>query len=200
MKALCLDLEGVLVPEVWINFAKATGIEAFKLTTRDVDNYDELMRHRLKTLDEHGLKLPDIEKVIDGMEPLPGASDFVQWLAPRYQLVILSDTYYEFAAPMMRKLGWPTLFCHQLKVAPDGRILDYNLRQKNPKKQAVKAIKSINFKTIAAGDSYNDVDMLAEADAAAFFRPAPEVAARFSQYPVLLDYEAFKVWLTELTI
>lgn len=200
MKVLCLDLEGVLVPEVWVNFAEAVGIDDFKLTTRDLDDYDELMRFRLKKLDEHNLKLADIGAVIEGMEPLPGAREFVEWLGPHYQLVILSDTFYEFATPMMRQLGWPTLFCHRLDVASDGRILNYHLRQKDPKRQAVKAIKSLNFKTVAVGDSYNDVSMFAEADAAAFFRPAAAVAAKFSQYPVMPDYEALKAWLMDLEL
>lgn len=195
MNILCLDLEGVLVPEVWINVANATGVDEFRLTTRDVADYDVLMKHRLQMLDKHHLRLGDIEKIIDSMEPLPGAPEFVDWLGEHYQLAILSDTYYEFATPMMHKLGWPMLLCHRLKVDAEGRISGYHLRQKDPKRQAVKAFKALNFKTVAAGDSYNDTTMLEEADIGAFFRPSDEVAAKFPQYPIISDYEEFRTFL-----
>lgn len=197
MHILCLDLEGVLVPEIWVNVAETTGVEEFRLTTRDMPDYDSLMRLRLRLLAEHDLRLGDLETIIEGMEPLPGAADFVDWLGPRYQLAILSDTYYEFARPMMRKLGWPMLLCHRLKVDAERRVVGYQLRQKDPKRQAVKALKALNFKIVAAGDSYNDVTMLAEADLGALFRPAEKVMAEFPQYQVITSYEDFRVFLEQ---
>ena len=140
MEIVCLDLEGVLVPEIWINFAERTGIEALRATTRDIPDYDVLMKQRLRILDEHGYGLPDIQKVIDEMGPIPGAPEFVDWLREHFQVIILSDTFYEFAKPLMRQLGWPTLFCHKLEVNEQGRITDYKLRQKDPKRMSVKAI------------------------------------------------------------
>lgn len=197
MNILCLDLEGVLVPEVWVNVAETTGVEEFRLTTRDVPDYDSLMRLRLRLLAEHDLRLGDIEAIIASIDPLPGAADFVDWLGPHYQLAILSDTYYEFARPMMRKLGWPMLLCHRLKVDATGRVVGYQLRQKDSKRQAVKAFKALNFKIVAAGDSYNDLTMLAEADLGALFRPAQKVVAEFPQYPVITNYEDFRVFLEQ---
>ena len=163
MELACLDLEGVLVPEIWINVAERTGITALRLTTRDVPDYDELMRGRLALLDQHGLKLSDIQRVIAGMGPLEGAREFLDWLRERFQVVILSDTYYEFAMPLMRQLGWPALFCHRLEVADD-RVVGYTLRQADSKREAVRAFHALNFRVIAAGDSYNDTAMLAEAE------------------------------------
>ncbi|NNL67412.1 MAG: bifunctional phosphoserine phosphatase/homoserine phosphotransferase ThrH [Myxococcales bacterium] len=188
----CLDLEGVLVPEIWINVAERTGIEALRATTRDVPDYDVLMKQRLGILDEHGLKIGDIQEVIAGMGPLPGAADFLGWLRQELQVVILSDTFYEFAEPLMRQLEWPTLFCHQLEIAADGRVANYHLRLPDPKRKAVIAFRELAFRTIATGDSYNDTTMLAEADAGILFRPPDNVVAEFPQFPVARDYDALR--------
>jgi phosphoserine/homoserine phosphotransferase len=184
----CLDLEGVLIPEIWINVAERTGIEELRLTTRDIPDYDELMTRRLGILDRHGLGLPDIQAVIDEMGPLPGAGDFLAWLQARFQVIILSDTFYEFAHPLMRQLGWPTLFCHSLGVTPEGRIESYNLRQPDQKRRAVEAFHGLNFRVIASGDSYNDTTMLGEADAGILFRPPQNVIDEFPQFPVANEY------------
>jgi phosphoserine/homoserine phosphotransferase len=188
----CLDLEGVLIPEIWINFAERTGIQELRATTRDIPDYDVLMRQRLRILEEHKLGLPDIQEVIAGMGPLEGAREFLDWLRERFQVVILSDTFYEFAAPMMRQLGWPTLLCHKLSVDENGFVKSYHLRQKDAKRQAVIAFKNLNFRVIAAGDSYNDTTMLAEADRGILFRPPQNVIDEFPQYPVITDYDAFR--------
>jgi phosphoserine/homoserine phosphotransferase len=192
VEVACLDLEGVLIPEIWINFAERTGIEELRATTRDIPDYDVLMQQRLRILEEHKLGLPDIQEVIDGMGPLEGARDFLDWLRERFQVVILSDTFYEFAAPLMRQLGWPTLLCHRLIVDEKGFVTDYQLRQKDGKRQAVKAFKGLNYRVIAAGDSYNDTTMLAEADRGILFRPPQNVIDEFPQYPVITDYQAFR--------
>jgi phosphoserine/homoserine phosphotransferase len=188
MEIACLDLEGVLVPEIWINVAERTGIEALRATTRDIPDYDVLMRQRLGLLDQHGLRLADIQSVIADMGPLEGAPTFIDWLREHFQVVILSDTFYEFAAPLMRQLGWPTLFCHQLEIGADGRVLDYRLRQPDQKRRSVQALQSLNFRVIAAGDSYNDTSMLAEADAGILFRPPQNVIDEFPQFPVTISY------------
>ncbi len=188
MEIACLDLEGVLVPEIWINVAERTGIEALRATTRDVPDYDELMQQRLRILDEHQLGVGDIQQVIGGMRPLEGASDFLGWLREHFQVVILSDTFYEFAQPLMRQLGWPALLCHKLEIDERGMITDYHIRQKDPKRQSVKALHGLNFRVIAAGDSYNDTSMLAEADAGILFCPPQNVIDEFPQFPVATDY------------
>jgi phosphoserine/homoserine phosphotransferase len=189
MRVVCLDLEGVLIPEVWINFAERTGIEGLRLTTRDIPDYDVLMKKRLAILDEHKLGLREIQEVIGGMEPMPGAKAFLDALRDRYQLIILSDTFYEFGAPFMRKLGMPTLFCHSLEVdAQSGRITNYRLRQKDQKRHAVAALRSLNFTVVAAGDSYNDTTMLAEAHAGILFSAPPNVIREFPQYPHVETY------------
>jgi phosphoserine / homoserine phosphotransferase len=185
---VCLDLEGVLVPEVWINFAERTGIEALRLTTRDIPDYDELMRGRLRILGEHELGLRQIQEVIDSMEPLEGARAFLDDLRQDFQVIILSDTFYEFGMPLMRKLGMPCLFCHKLDVAADGAIAGYRLRQVDPKRKAVAALKGLNFRVIAAGDSYNDTTMLSEADAGVLFRAPANVVREFPQFPVAETY------------
>lgn len=184
----CLDLEGVLTPEVWINVAESTGIEKLRLTTRDVSDYDELMRMRLKILDENNLKIGDIQSVIRTMDPLEGAREFLDSLRTKCQVIILSDTYYEFAGPMMEKLGRPVLFCNSLVIEPDGRIADYRLRQKDGKRKSVQAMHSLQFKVIAVGDSYNDTTMLGEADAGILFRPPENVIEEFPQFPVTRTY------------
>lgn len=192
MEIACLDLEGVLVPEIWIAFAEKTGIEALKKTTRDEPDYDVLMRYRLDILKEHGLGLHEIQEVIATLEPLPGAIDFVDWLRERFQVVILSDTFYEFASPLMKQLGYPTLLCHKLETAADGTVINYHLRQANPKRQAVVGFKSMYYRTIAAGDSYNDTTMLAEADAGILFHAPDNVINEFPQFPAVQTFEDLK--------
>ncbi len=185
----CLDLEGVLVPEIWIGVAERTGIEELRLTTRDVPDYDELMTRRLGILERHDLGIGDIQEVIAGLAPLEGAADFLEGLRSQMQVVILSDTFYQFAKPLMKQLGWPTLFCHDLEIREsDGRIVAYHLRQQDPKRKAVHGFRELNFQTIAAGDSYNDTSMLAEADAGILFRPPDNVVKEFPQYPVCRTY------------
>jgi phosphoserine/homoserine phosphotransferase len=184
----CLDLEGVLVPEIWINVAERTGITALRRTTRDEPDYDKLMRGRLAILDEHHLGLPDIQAVIETMAPLDGALEFLDWLRSRTQVIILSDTFEQFAAPLMRKLGWPTLFCNRLEVAPDGRITGYRLRIADGKRRATESLRALAFRVVAAGDSYNDTTMLAAADAGILFRPPANVVADFPQFPVTTTY------------
>ena len=188
MELACLDLEGVLIPEIWIGFAEKTGIEELRATTRDIPDYDELMRLRLGLLEQHKLGLPDIQEVISAMKPLEGANEFLDWLRSNFQVIILSDTFYEFSHPLMRQLGFPTLFCHRLVTDETGRVVDYKLRQKDPKRQSVKALKSLNFRIIASGDSYNDTTMLEEADAGILFRAPENVITEFPQYPTVTEY------------
>ena len=192
MEIACLDLEGVLVPEIWIAFAEKTGIEALKKTTRDEPDYDVLMRYRLDILRENGLGLNEIQEVIATLEPLPGAIDFVNWLRERFQVVILSDTFYEFASPLMKQLGYPTLLCHKLETSADGAVVNYHLRQVNPKRQAVVGFKSMYYRTIAAGDSYNDTTMLAEADAGILFHAPQNVIDEFPQFPAVHSFDDLK--------
>ena len=188
----CLDLEGVLVPEIWINVAKKTGISELRLTTRDIADYDLLMKRRLGILDQHGLTLPDIQAVIATMEPLEGAYEFLAWLRERCQVIILSDTFYEFAQPLMQRLAYPTLFCNRLEVDQKGRIVNYHLRQPDQKRRSVIALKGLQFLVIAAGDSYNDTSMLAEADSGIFFRPPDAISKEFPQFPVTQTYAELK--------
>ena len=188
MQIVCLDLEGVLVPEIWIAFAQRTGIPAFSRTTRDEPDYDKLMGQRLALLRQHDLKLADIQAVIAGMAPLPGAKGFLDELRGRYQVVILSDTFYEFADPLMSQLGRPTLFCHRLLVDEAGVVVGYKLRQPEQKRRAVQALQGLNFKVIAAGDSYNDTGMLGAADVGFFIHPPAGIAAQFPQFRVHHDY------------
>ena len=192
MEIACLDLEGVLVPEIWIAFAEKTGISELKATTRDIPDYDVLMKQRLAILAKHGLGLKEIQEVIATLKPLEGAVEFVNWLRERFQVVILSDTFYEFAGPLMAQLGYPTLLCHKLTVDDKGKVVDYNLRQANPKRQAICAFKSIYYRTIAAGDSYNDTTMLAEADAGILFHAPQNVINEFPQFPAVHTYEDLK--------
>lgn len=192
MEIACLDLEGVLVPEIWIGVAERTGIAALRATTRDVPDYDELMRQRLFHLDQNGLGIADIQAVIETLDPLPGALSFLDWLRERFQVVILSDTFYEFATPLMRRLNWPTLFCNHLDVDEGGKIVNYRLRQADQKRQAVQALRALNFRTIAAGDSYNDTNMMAAADAGIFFRPPSAIAQKFPQFPIAQTYEEMR--------
>lgn len=189
MDLACLDLEGVLVPEIWIGVAQATGIDDLRLTTRDISDYDQLMQHRLRVMAEHGVKLSQIQAVIADMGPLPGAADFLNWLRGRFQVVILSDTFYEFGMPLMAQLGFPTLLCHRLSISDD-QVVGYQLRQPDAKRASVQAFHQLNYRVVATGDSYNDTAMLSEADAGILFCPPANVIAEFPQFPVVTDYAA----------
>lgn len=192
MELACLDLEGVLIPEIWIEFANKTGIEELKATTRDIPDYDVLMKQRLRILDEHGYKIQDIQEVIATLSPLEGAVEFIDWLRERFQVVILSDTFYEFAQPLMRQLGFPTLFCHKLETDEEGRITDYKLRQVDPKRQSIRAFQLLNYRCIAAGDSYNDTTMLKQAESGILFKSPDNVIAEFPQFPAVHEYNDLK--------
>ena len=192
MELVCLDLEGVLVPEIWIAFAERTGIEELRATTRDIPDYDVLMRQRLGLLDEYNLKMDDIQEVIAGLEPLPGAMHFVEWLRERFQVIILSDTFYEFSQPLMRQLKWPTLFCHRLITDDAGRVVDYKLRQEDPKRASVKALQSLNYRVLAAGDSYNDTTMLSQADVGFLIHAPHNVIAEFPQFKAVDTLDELK--------
>jgi phosphoserine/homoserine phosphotransferase len=193
----CLDLEGVLLPEIWIKFAEKTGIEELKLTTRDIPDYDELMQGRLSILREKNLKIQDIQDVIATLSPLDGAIDFLNWLKSEFQVIILSDTFYQFAGPLMKQLAYPTLFCHNLIINDEGVIVDYKLRQQDQKTKAVKALQSLNLKVISAGDSYNDTGMLKQADAGILFCPPQRVIEEFPQFPVATNYDEFQQLFSE---
>ena len=192
MQIVCLDLEGVLVPEIWIEFSQRTNIPELSRTTRDEPDYDKLMRGRIALLLRHKLGLRDIQKVIDEMRPLDGAREFLDALRAKTQVVILSDTYYEFATPLMRQLGYPTLFCHKLVIDDAGRVSDYQLRLRDHKRASVAAFRALNFHTIAAGDSYNDTGMLSEAHAGILFRPPQNVIDDFPQFTVVRSYDELK--------
>ena len=192
MQIVCLDMEGVLVPEIWIAFAERTGIPALRRTTRDEPDYDKLMHYRLGILAEHKLGLPDIQKVIAGMGPMEGCKDFLDGLRSRYQVVILSDTFYEFAAPLVAQMGMPTLMCHRLETDAKGMLTGYRLRMPDQKRAAVRAFKGLNFKVIAAGDSYNDTGMLSAADAGFFIHPPQQIVGQFPQFPVNRSYAELK--------
>lgn len=192
MEMACLDLEGVLTPEVWINVAEHTGVPELRRTTRDEPDYDKLMRYRLRILAEKNIRLPDIQAAIEKMGVLEGACEFLDWLRPRFQVIILSDTYYEFAAPLLKRLGYPTLLCHRLEVDGEGRITNYVLRLRDQKRRCVAAFKELGFRVIAVGDSYNDISMLQEAHAGILFRPPQNVIAEFPQFPVTTTYEELK--------
>lgn len=200
MEIACLDLEGVLIPEIWIAFAEKTGIDALKRTTRDEPDYDVLMQYRLDLLRENDLGLSDIQDVIATLEPLDGAVEFVNWLRERFQVIILSDTFYEFANPLMKSLGYPTLLCHKLECDDSGSVISYQLRQSNHKRQSIVAFKSLYYRTIAAGDSYNDTTMLAEADAGILFNAPQQVIDEFPQFPAVHNYEDLKrefIWASD---
>lgn len=194
---VALDLEGVLVPEIWIAVAEKSGVEELRLTTRDIPDYDVLMRGRLELLDKHGLDIHDIQKVIGQLQPLPGAYEFLTELRRQCQVVILSDTFYQFASPLMAQLDWPTLFCNSLEIDAGGRVTDYRLRQEDGKRQAVKAFKSLNFEVVAAGDSYNDTTMLTEADLGLLFRPSQNVIDEFPDFRVAEDYPALEQYIDD---
>ncbi len=197
MEVVCLDLEGVLVPEIWINVAMRTGVDALRATTRNIPDYDVLMRQRLSILDEHNLRLDDIQSVIADMGPMEGAREFLQWLRERFQITLLSDTFYEFAEPLMRQLDYPMLLCHQLEVSEDGRIVGYNLRQRDAKRESIKAFQSLNYRVMAVGDSYNDTAMLEQADVGILFRPPDNVVAEFPQFPITWDYTEMRAAFVE---
>jgi len=192
MHIVCCDLEGVFVPEIWINVAVKTGIEELRLTTRDISDYDVLMKRRLKILDREQLKITDIQNVIAGLDPLEGAVEFLDWLRSVTQVIIVSDTFVQFAGPLMKKLGSPTLFCNTLTIGAGGAVEGYNLRQKDGKKKAVIALKSLNYTVAAVGDSYNDIAMLKEADRGILFRPPVNVVTEFPEFPVTHKYGELK--------
>ena len=192
MYIVCSDLEGVFVPEIWIQVAKKTGIKELRLTTRDISDYDVLMKKRLDILHENRLKLKDIMSVVDSINPLDGAVDFLEWLKSQTQVIILSDIFVEFAGPLMKKLGWPTLFCNSLSIDPDGYIAGYNIRLNDGKRKAVLALKNLNYKIIAFGDSYNDITMLKEADTGILFRPPDNVKNEFPELLVSYSYDQLK--------
>jgi len=198
MDIVCSDLEGIFTPEIWINFAEITGIEELRLTTRDISDYNVLMQRRLAILDENNLKLDDIQAVIAKMEPLEGALELLDWLRSMMQVIIVSDTYVEFAGPLMEKLGRPTLFCNTLAIAADGSIAGYNLRQPDGKKKVALALKTLNYKVIAIGDSYNDITMLKAADHAILYRPPQNVKKEYAEFPSVLNYNELKQRLLEI--
>ena len=189
MEIVCLDLEGVLVPEIWIAFAEASGIPELKRTTRDEPDYDKLMRWRLSVLKEHGLGLKEIQETIASIDPLPGAKEFLDELRSFAQVIIISDTFTEFAQPLMKKLGWPTIFCNSLVVAEDGEITDYKMRVENSKLTTVRALQSIGFETVASGDSYNDLGMILAGKSGFLFRTTEQIKADYPQIPALETYE-----------
>ncbi len=195
MNIVCSDLEGVFIPEIWINVAKKTGIEELKLTTRDISDYDVLMQKRLSILNDNNLKLQDIQAVIANMDPLEGAADFLGWLRSRTQVIIVSDTFVQFAKPLMEKLGKPVLFCHSLSIKQDGTIAGYNLRQQNGKYKTVLALKSLNYSITGIGDSYNDINMLKEADTGILFNPPQNVRDEYPELPVTYTYDELRVIL-----
>ncbi len=195
---VALDLEGVFTPEIWIAVARHTGISELERTTRDEPDYDKLMRFRIDLLQKHGLSLADIQQLIANMQVLPGAQAFMAWLRARTQVAIISDTFYEFAMPLMSQLDYPMLLCHTLQTNAEGMIVDYHLRQPQPKRQAIRAFKQLQFRVFAAGDSYNDTAMLAEADQGFLFRPSANVIADFPQFPVANSYEELQAYLLPL--
>ncbi len=197
MHLLCLDLEGVLVPEIWIAFSQATGIEELRLTTRDISDYDVLMKRRIQILKENGLKLPDIQRVIEGMDPLPGAAEFYRRLRDISEVIILSDTFTQFAGPLMNKLNSPTLFCNTLIIDEEGAVTDYALRIDDGKRRSVEAFHSIGFDVVASGDSYNDLSMLQTADRGVFFRPPDSIREEYPDFPAAYDHEELYAHLSK---
>jgi phosphoserine/homoserine phosphotransferase len=197
MYLVCSDLEGVFVPEVWINVAEKTGIDILRRTTRDEPDYNKLMKWRIKILEEHGLTLADIQHVIAQIKPLDGAVEFIDWIKSRSQLIVVSDTFAQFADPLMQQLNRPTLFCHQLVIDKRGMIADYKLRQEDPKRKVVEALQSLQYKVVAFGDSYNDTSMLLKADAGILFRPPQNVIDEFSQLPVTNNYDELRSLLSQ---
>ncbi len=197
MYIICTDLEGVLVPEVWINVARWTGIDELKLTTRDINDYDALMRRRLEILHHHSITIKDIQKVISLLELMPGALDFISWLHGKAQMIVVSDTFREFADPLLEKMGWPVLFCHHLTIDKDGIITDYNLRQSDAKMKVVEALQNLNFKVIAVGDSYNDINMLRKAEMGVLFKPPQNVIDDNKDLTVVNSFLSLKKIISE---
>lgn len=195
MYIVCPDLEGILVPEIWISVSERTGIKELRLTTRDIPDYDQLMRRRLEILKREGLRITDIQKVIQSMSPLDGAIEFLEWIRERFQLILVSDTFVEFAGPLLEKLNRPTLFCNSLIIDLDGTIVNYRLRQRDGKRHVVKALKDLGYKVIAIGDSYNDTTMLSEANESILFRPPENIKKEFTSFPVIETYEELKAEL-----
>jgi phosphoserine / homoserine phosphotransferase len=198
MQIVCSDLEGVFVPEIWINVAEKTGIEELRLTTRDISDYDVLMSRRIAILEENGLKLADIQKVIAGMEPLPGAVTFLDWLRSQVPVIVVSDTFTQFASPLMKKLGWPTLFCNTLTIDGTGAITGYQLRQQDGKRKVVESLKQLYYCIIAMGDSYNDISMLEKADIGILFCPPDNVVTEYPSLPVTRNYDDLKTYLKDV--
>ncbi len=198
MKIFVADLEGVFLPEIWINVARKTGIEELKLTTRDISDYDVLMTKRLSILKENNLKIQDIKDVIATLEPLDGALEMLTWIRQESQIIMLSDTFEEFAKPLMAKLNFPALLCHNLTIDAEGNIADYNIRINNQKKEAVKALKGLNYHVIAFGDSYNDIGMIQEANQGFFFQPPESVIKDFPQIPVTRNYHELKTMIRSM--
>ena len=198
MFVFCADMEGIFTPEIWINVAEITGIEELRLTTRDISDYDVLMKKRLAILDKQKLTLKDIQAVIATMEPLEGAVEFLNWLRARGQIIIVSDTYVEFAGPLIEKLGWPTLFCNTLAIDSNGMIADYNLRQNDGKQKVVLALQSLNYKVVAIGDSYNDITMLKAAESAILFCPPDNVKQKYKEFPTAFTYDDLKARIQEI--
>lgn len=197
MYMVCCDLEGVLVPEVWINVARWTGIDELKLTTRDISDYNALMTRRLKILKQHGITIRDIQKVISLLELMPGALDFINWLHGRAQMIVVSDTFREFADPLLQKMGWPVLFCHHLTIDSEGNISDFNLRQNDAKRMVVKALQDLNFKVIAIGDSYNDISMLRQAEIGILYKPPQNVIDDNNDIRAVNSYSQLKNIIAE---
>ncbi|MEM7466700.1 MAG: bifunctional phosphoserine phosphatase/homoserine phosphotransferase ThrH [Pseudomonadota bacterium] len=197
MNIACLDFEGVLIPEIWLGLAAATGIDDLNVTTREISDYDELMKLRLDIMARHKLKFADIRAAADALEPLPGAKEFLNWLRTEYQVAIISDTFYELAGPLLEKLGYPMILCHKLVVQDDGTIVDYRLRQSDPKRCSVQAFKSLQYKVAATGDSYNDISMLSEADFGVFFCPPDNVIADYPDFAVARDYSELQTNFTQ---
>jgi phosphoserine/homoserine phosphotransferase len=197
---ICLDMEGVLTPEIWIGVAERTGILELRRTTRDEPDYDRLMRYRLDILDRKGIRIDTIHEVIGGLDPLPGAVEFIAWARTVAQVVILSDTFAQFAQPLIRKLNWPTLFCHSLEIAADGRITGWRLRQRDQKRKSVSAFRLLDYRTIAVGDSYNDTTMLLAADHGVLFHPPENVIRDFPQLPVVHDHAALRARIEPLLL
>ena len=199
MLVVFLDLEGVLIPEIWNGLAEVKNIEELKLNTRDIADYDELMKHRLKICEQHNLTLKDIHEVVENIDPLEGATEFLKWLRERNEVLILSDTYREFIRPLLHKLQYPTVLCHSLKLDENSRIIDYCLRMKDQKRLAVKAFNELNYHSIAVGDSYNDINMLKEANHGILFRTTEKIAAEYPDFPVVHDYEELRNALKLIT-
>ena len=198
MYIVCSDLEGVFVPEIWVNVSSHTGIDELKLTTRDISDYNVLMKRRLELLQKYGLTLRDVQNVISLLKPLPGALEFINWVRSITQLIVVSDTFTEFADPLMRQLGRPTLLCHHLTIDNSGNITDYNLRQNEGKKHVVEALQSLNYKVIAIGDSYNDISMLRIADYGILYNPPHNVAEEHSDLKIVKSYASLKRLISQV--